>query len=121
MSVVGQVRRRLHQPSEGSRHGQHAIDRARVIGSIDTHHDLHTAAGVDASGDVLVTQAFATTRAGYRAMLAWFSSFGPLLRVGVEATGTYGAGIARHMARADVPVLEVTGPDRSVRRGARQG
>jgi transposase len=41
-----------------------------------------------------------------------------LQRVGVEATGTYGAGIARHLARAGVPVLEVTGPDRSLRRAA---
>jgi transposase len=89
-----------------------------VIGGIDTHQDLHTAAVVDATGEVLATQAFATTRAGYRAMLAWFTSYGALLRVGVEATGTYGAGIARHLARAGVPVLEVTGPDPAVRRGA---
>ena len=34
----------------------------------------------------------------------------------VEATGTYGAGITRHLALAGVPVLEVTGPDRSLRR-----
>jgi transposase len=89
-----------------------------VIGGIDTHQDLHTAAVVDAAGEVLATQAFATTRAGHRAMLAWYRSYGDLARVGVEATGTHGAGIARHLACAGVPVLEVTGPDRAARRGA---
>jgi len=88
-----------------------------VIGGIDTHQDLHTAAVVDLAGKVLATKAFATTRAGYRAMLAWFASHGSLVKVGVEATGTYGAGIARHLALAGVPVLEVTGPDRAARRG----
>jgi len=89
-----------------------------VIGGIDTHQDLHTAAVVDAAGEVLGTRSFATTRQGYRRALAWFTSFGSLRRVGIEATGTYGAGIARHLARVGVPVLEVTGPDRSARRAA---
>lgn len=88
-----------------------------IVGGIDTHQDLHTAAIVTADGEVLGTKAFSTTRAGYRAMLAWFRSHGELLRVGVEATGTYGAGITRHLALAGVPVLEVTGPDRAQRRG----
>ena len=49
-------------------------------------------------------------------MLRWFRSYGELVRVGVESTGTYGAGITRHLALAGMPVLEVTGPDRSLRR-----
>ena len=87
-----------------------------VIGGVDTHQDLHTAAVVDAVGEVLGTQAFATTRAGYRAMLAWFASHGRLLRVGIEATGTYGAGLARHLDAADVVVLEIERPARRLRR-----
>lgn len=35
-----------------------------VIGGIDTHQDLHTAAVVDAAGEVLETKSFATTRQG---------------------------------------------------------
>ena len=65
---------------------------------------------------VLGTESFSTTRAGYRAMLRWFRSHGELLRVGVESTRTYGAGITRHLALSGVPVLEVTGPDRAGRR-----
>ena len=40
-------------------------------------------------------------------------------RVGVESTGTYGAGITRHLALAGIPVLDVTRPDLAARR--RQG
>lgn len=87
-----------------------------VIGGVDTHQDLHTAAIISRDGAVLGTESFSTTRAGYRAMLRWFRSHGELLRVGVEATGTYGAGITRHLALAGVPVLEVTGPDPAQRR-----
>ena len=67
-------------------------------------------------GTVLGTELFSTTRAGYRAMLRWFRSHGELLRVGVESTGTYGAGITRHLALSGIPVLEVTGPDPASRR-----
>ena len=58
-----------------------------IIGGVDTHQDLHTAAIVTFEGAVLGTESFSTTRAGYRAMLAWFRSHGELLRVGVESTG----------------------------------
>lgn len=51
---------------------------------------------------------FATTRQGYRQMLAWMRSFGDLQRVGVESTGSYGAGLLRFLQHADVTVLEVT-------------
>ena len=91
-------------------------ERAGVIGGVDTHQDLHTAAIVTLEGTVLGTESFSTTRAGYRAMLVWFQSRGELLRVGVESTGSYGAGIARHLELFGVPVLEVTGPDPAARR-----
>ena len=43
-------------------------------------------------------------------------SFGQLRRVGVEATGTYGAGLLRYLQNAGVEVLEVTTPDSGDRR-----
>ena len=91
-------------------------DNIQIIGGVDTHQDLHTAAVVSHDGTVLGTASFSTTRAGYRAMLRWFRSHGELLRVGVESTGTYGAGITRHLALSGIPVLEVTGPDPASRR-----
>jgi transposase len=71
---------------------------------------------VDGDGMVLGTESFSTTRAGYRALLRWMRSFGDLRRVGVEGTGSYGAGITRHLADADVEVLEVDRPDQTDRR-----
>ena len=65
----------------------------RIVGGVDTHKDLHVAAVVDEQDRVLGTQSFATTRQGYRQMLAWMRSFGEVQRVGVESTGSYGAGL----------------------------
>lgn len=87
-----------------------------VVGGVDTHKDLHVAAVVDEFDRVLASQCFATTRHGYKQMLAWMRSFGLLQRVGIEATGTYGAGLLRYMQNAGVEVLEVTTPDKYDRR-----
>ena len=87
-----------------------------VVGGVDTHKDLHVAAVVDEYDLVLGSQCFATTRQGYKQMLAWMCSFGQLRRVGIEATGTYGAGLLRYMHGAGVEVLEVTTPDKHDRR-----
>jgi transposase len=49
-------------------------------------------------------------------MLAWMRSFGDLRRVGVECSGSYGAGLLRYLQAAGVDVLEVTAPDKHDRR-----
>lgn len=77
-----------------------------VVGGVDTHKDLHVAAVVDGQDCVIASRSFPTTRQGYRQLLAWMRSFGDLQRVGVEATGTYGAGILRHLQKAGIEVLE---------------
>lgn len=87
-----------------------------VVGGVDTHKDLHVAAVVDERDRVLGTQCFATTRQGYRQMLVWMRSFGSLQRIGIESTGSYGAGLLRFMQKAGIEVLEVTTPDRHDRR-----
>jgi transposase len=88
----------------------------RIVGGVDTHKDLHVAAVVDELDRVLASQCFATTRDGYKQMLAWMGAFGSLQRVGIEATGTYGAGLLRYMQKAGIEVLEVTTPDKQDRR-----
>ncbi len=88
----------------------------RVVGGVDTHKDLHVAAVVDEGDRVVESRGFATTRQGYRQMLAWMQSFGALQRIGIEATGSYGAGLLRFMQAAGVEVLEVPAPDRHDRR-----
>jgi transposase len=94
---------------------QESSDR-RIVGGVDTHKDLHVAAVVDEVDRVLASQCFATTRHGYKQMLAWMRTFGSLQRVGIEATGSYGAGLLRYMQKAGVEVLEVTTPDKHDRR-----
>src|SRR5271169_5186439 len=88
----------------------------RIVGGVDTHKDLHVAAVVDEQDRVIETRSFATTRQGYRQMLAWMRSFGDLQRIGIESTGSYGAGLLRFMQQAGVEVLEVTTPDTQDRR-----
>jgi transposase len=87
-----------------------------VTGGVDTHSDMHVAAAVDHLGGVLGTAQFRTTPAGYRRLLSWLESFGPLHQVGVEGTGSYGAALARHLAEHEVVVIEVARPNRQVRR-----
>ncbi len=87
-----------------------------VTGGVDTHADLHVAAALDHLGGLLGTAEFTTTAAGYRKLLAWLRGFGPVAQVGVEGTGSYGTGLARHLTEQGVPVIEVARPNRQVRR-----
>ena len=93
-----------------------SIQTVPVVGGVDTYKDLHVAAVVDDNDQVLGTQSFATTRQGYKLMLTWMRSFGDLQRIGVECTGSYGAGLLRYMQVAGVSILEVTAPDKQDRR-----
>jgi hypothetical protein len=68
-----------------------------VTGGVDTHADIHVVAAVDANGGVLGVESFATTPAGYAQLHGWLAGFGEIVRVGVEGTGAYGAGLARHL------------------------
>lgn len=87
-----------------------------VTGGVDTHRDTHVAVVIDEVGRVLGTDSFAVNAKGYAALLAWMASHGSLVKVGVEGTGTYGAGLARHLAERGIAVVEVVRPNRQVRR-----
>jgi transposase len=87
-----------------------------VTGGVDTHADAHVAAVIDHVGRVLGTESFPVNASGYAAALAWMQSHGPLEQVGVEGTGSYGAGLARHLAEQGVTVVEVIRPNRQARR-----
>jgi transposase len=87
-----------------------------VIGGVDTHADVHVAAACDPLGAVLGTASFPTTLRGYRSLLGYLRGFGPVSKVGVEGTGSYGTGLARHLAVEGVEVIEVSRPNRQVRR-----
>ena len=87
-----------------------------VIGGVDTHKDLHVAAVIDETGRILGTRSFPAQARGYGQLTSWLRSFGTVERVGVEGTGAYGAGLARHLAKEGIEVLEVNRPNRQMRR-----
>jgi transposase len=74
---------------------QEQQERQVVTGGVDTHSEIHVAAALDPLGG----------RLGIRVAL-----------VGVEGTGSYGAGLARHLAAAGIRVVEVDRADRQDRR-----
>lgn len=89
---------------------------ATVTGGVDTHGETHHAAVLDHVGRELGDREFPTTPSGYRALLSWLRGHGQLQGVGIEGTGTYGAGLSRHLRAAGIEVMEVDRPDRKARR-----
>ena len=87
-----------------------------VTGGVDTHQDTHTAAVLDPLGRVRGHRQFRATPAGYAALLAWLREHGDVVRVGVEGTGVYGAGLAQFLQQAGIELVEVDRPDRKTRR-----
>ena len=88
----------------------------KIFAGVDTHADTHHAAVIDSNGKQLGDAQFPTTPAGYAALAAFLTAFGTVVRVGVEGTGSYGAGLARHLGAAGFVVVEVLRPSRQLRR-----
>jgi len=92
---------------------------AIAIGGADTHADTIHAAVITTLGREVADQEFPTTAAGYRAVIAFWASHGPIDQVGIEGTSSYGAGLADAVTKAGFRVVEVNRPSRADRR--RQG
>ncbi len=88
----------------------------QVTGGVDTHKDSHAVAAIDQVGGVLGRADFPAHPRGYADLLAWLRGFGELVQVGVEGTGSYGAGLARYLRANGVNLVEVDRPDRRTRR-----
>lgn len=88
----------------------------QIIGGVDTHAATHHAAVIDLHGRLLADAQFPASPAGYAQLLIWMRKRGQLQSVGIEGTGAYGAGLARHLHERGVTVLEVPRPDRRLRR-----
>jgi transposase len=95
------------------------VETRAITGGVDTHADMHVAAALDPVGGLLGVAEFPVTPAGYARLLGWLGGFGTVCLVGIEGTGSYGAGLARHVAAAGIRVVEVDRSDRQDRR--RQG
>lgn len=89
---------------------------ASVYGGVDTHADVHVAAAITDTGVLIATKGFPTSPLGLRRLASWLEAHGPVARVGVEGTGTYGLGLQRVLQARGVEVVEVNRPNRQLRR-----
>ena len=89
-----------------------ARDVVEVVLGVDTHLDFHVAVVLDHLGRRLGESKVPTTLGGYRNLVRWAERFGPVRCAGVEGTGSYGAGLARHLKAVGIPVVEVERPKR---------
>ncbi len=87
-----------------------------VILGVDTHEREHVAALIDELGRPIATRSFLANAHGYRQLLSWARERGPVIRAGVEGTGSFGAGLVRFLDHQDIKVIEVTRPNRRARR-----
>ena len=87
-----------------------------VFGGVDTHADTHTVAAISHLGAMLGHESFPATPKGYRQLYCWLAGHGTLMRVGVEGTGSYGAGLAAALTSRGLELVEVNRPSRATRR-----
>jgi transposase len=95
------------------------VETRAITGGVDTHAGVHVAAALDPIGGLLGVQEFPATPAGYGRLLGWLGGSGTVCLAGIEGTGSYGAGLSRHVTAAGVRVVEVDRSGRQDRR--RQG
>jgi transposase len=94
-------------------------DRRAITGGVDTHAGVHVAAALDRIGGLPGVKEFPATTVGYAGLPGWLAGFGTVALAGVEGTGSYSAGLARHLAAAGVQVVEADRAGRQDR--CRQG
>ncbi|MEX0448112.1 transposase [Xenorhabdus sp. SGI246] len=87
-----------------------------VILGVDTHLEMHVGAIIDCTGKLLGTRTVETNLAGYQQLLSWAQTWGTVNQAGIEGTGTYGVGLTRFLIKKGIEVLEITRPDRLMRR-----
>ena len=90
--------------------------REQVTLGVDTHAELHVAAVLDERGRLLGTCTIPTTSTGFAQLVCWVDQYGELAQVGMEGTGSYGAGLARWPRARQIVVIEVDRRDRRTRR-----
>jgi hypothetical protein len=92
-------------------------ERVDAVIGVDTHKHTHTAAVVQAAtGAVVETITVDTDTDGYAELVELADRHAGLRAWAIEGTGTYGAGLTRHLQIAGEEVLELDRPKRPSRR-----
>jgi transposase len=86
-----------------------------IIIGVDTHKATHVAVAIDKNGTRLATFSAAANSKGYSALEDWACTLGCVVAFGIEGTGSYGAGLSRHLLVHGHTVVEVTRPHRQLR------
>jgi transposase len=92
------------------------VDVDEIVVGVDTHKDVHVAVAVDGLGRRLAEVSVATSSTGLAQLRRWAEQLAGERVWAVEGTGSYGAGLARHLQAAGETVREVSRPDRRLRR-----
>lgn len=87
-----------------------------LVAGVDTHSQTHTVAVLTTTGRGMTTETFPADAAGYRQVIRMLHDSGGVATVGVEGTGSYGAGLTRALVPGGFEVKEVLRPARRVRR-----
>src|SRR5919201_3667359 len=92
-------------------------DKLDYLLGVDSHRDEHTLVAVAApAGAVVARQAVRANSRGYRETLRFAQQYAPGSRAwAIEGTGSYGAGLARYLARQGETVLEISHTPRAER------
>ena len=83
-----------------------------IIVGVDTHADVHVGVALDHLGRRLGEVVLQNEIAGYGGLLEWALNLGELACVGVEGTGSFGAGLSRwnrELWGRTVALLEISG------------
>lgn len=83
---------------------------------VDTHKDEHLARALDGLGQLVGGVTIKADPAGYLELADWLADLGEDVVVGIEGTGTYGAGLCEFLLASGITVVEVERPRREDRR-----
>ncbi|MCK3771288.1 IS110 family transposase [Microbacterium aerolatum] len=89
---------------------------AALVAGVDTHKDTHHVAILDHVGRPVADREFRADGRGYAQIITFLRDHGDIDRVGVEGTGSYGAGLSRALNATGFTVVEVARHDRQARR-----
>jgi transposase len=78
-----------------------------VFVGVDSHKDTLATCVVDGAGREIAAATFENSPAGHAKLLRWMQVAGDIERVGVECSGTYGAGLGRFLVEQGVAAFEV--------------
>ena len=90
-----------------------------VFAGVDTHKDTHTPCLLDRMGRRIGTFKFDADAEGYDALAGKIGDPATCAGIGVEGTGSYGAGLTRRLVELGYCVYEVMAPGRARRKPGR--